>query len=231
MRGRLLRAGVAAASVAIVGAALACGGAGEGEGGSTEEEAAARAIAPGDRVVFTCDDGYRFAARFREDDVSLVLPYSVVDLPRAEAPGRYTDQRRFLRVWGDHQARYESPDGRRRRCAGVAAADPREESALLGYDYRAGGQEPGWVLEIDLDRSIRYTGDYGETVLVVPIPPIHDSAGSQVLHATGARDLHVVLAPGPCPDAMSGETFPDSVRVTIDGVTLYGCGGRIADDP
>lgn len=229
MRGRPRRAVGALTSAATLGAALACGGTGEGE--PAREEEAARAVASGDRVVFTCDDGYRFAARFRDDHVSLVLPYSIVDLARAQAQGRYADERRFLRVWGDHQARYESPDGGRRRCSGIVAADPREESALLGYDYRAQGQEPGWALEIDLERSIRYTGDYDQTVLVLPVPPVHDSARSQVLHATGGHDLRVVLTPGPCSDVMSGKSYPDSVRVTIDGVTLEGCGGRVVEEP
>ncbi|HUG41913.1 MAG TPA: hypothetical protein VMM12_15595 [Longimicrobiales bacterium] len=221
------------AAALMLGLALSCGGGGGGEPGEEpgEETGGPEGVAPGDRVVFTCDDGYRFAARFRDDAVSLVLPYAVVDLPRADAQGRYTDGGRFLRVWGDRQARYESADGGRRRCSGVAAADPREESALLGYDYRAQGQEPGWVLEIDRDGSIRYAGDYGETILVVPVPPIRDSAGSQILHATGTPDLRIVLTPGPCSDTMSGEAFPEHVEVTVDGVVLAGCGGRLDERP
>lgn len=220
----------------IAAACIGCGG-GAGDGpdadgpGTTDAEAGAagadtvRLGAPGSRAVFTCDDGYRFAVRFRENGASLVLPASTHDLALADAPGRYRDDRRFLRILDDDQARYESPDGGRRRCSGVVADGPREESALLGYDYRAVGQEPGWTLEIDEDRWLRFIGDYGATTILAPVPAAADSAGARVLHAvTDGHDLRVVVLPGPCEDVMSGEPFPDRVEVTVDGVALAGCG-------
>lgn len=230
-----LREGRSALVLGLAFALGACAGGGEGgEGGDAleDEEAEATAGLPGakagGRVVFTCDDGFKFAARFREDGVGLVLPFGNEDLPATDAEGRYGDAQRFLRVWGDLQARYEAPDGGRRRCTGVAAADPREESRLLGYDYRAVGQEPGWVLEIDEDRWIRYSGDYGATTVVTPVSPPVDSAAGTVLHSrTDAHELRVYIAPGPCEDAMSGEAYADHVEVTVDGVELKGCGEEL----
>ena len=207
----------------------AAGQVGERAGGGTgQEPEATGGFSAGDRVVFTCDDGYRFAARFREDAVALVLPWSLADLPAGEAPGRFADGQRFLRVYDDGRARYESPDGGHRQCRGARAEDPRHESALLGFDYRAQGQEPGWVLEVDLDGAVRYLGDYGETVLVLPAPTVHDSAGSRVLTAsTAAHRFRVVLTPGGCADVMSGDSFPESVDLLIDGRPLTGCGGPL----
>ena len=50
-------------------------------------------------------------------------------------------------------------------CRGRRAGDPWEEAALMGVQFRAVGQEPGWALDLLEGRWVRYVGDYGATRL------------------------------------------------------------------
>jgi len=113
---------------------------------------------------------------------------------------------------------------------GCAKTETREAdtAATQQYDFRAVGQEPGWHLELYTGKEMRLTYAYGERTAVTPMPaPTTDAAsGSQTFHAvTGANDLLVVIERKPCLDAMSGNPFPATVTVTINGETLRGCGG------
>ena len=97
-------------------------------------------------------------------------------------------------------------------------------------DFRAVGQEPGWLLEIRNGREIRLITDYGADTAVTPVPPAGtDSAtGARTYHAvTGAHDLQVLIQPAACTDAMSGEPYETTVTVTLDGRANHGCGGPL----
>ncbi|MGZ8412357.1 MAG: COG3650 family protein [Gemmatirosa sp.] len=95
-----------------------------------------------------------------------------------------------------------------------------------GVDFRAVGQEPGWLLDVDEGRSLRYVGDYGETRLTTPAPPPEVAPdGTRTWRArTGPRELVVVARPVPCRDGMSGAPFTHTVTVQVDGRELQGCG-------
>ncbi|WP_341503232.1 MliC family protein [Gallaecimonas sp. GXIMD4217] len=116
------------------------------------------------------------------------------------------------------EARLETPTGRR-HCREQVAEAPWEQSKLSGMDFRAVGNEPGWVLEIQGNRLLLVT-DYGNT-------RIEDSAevrefGDQSLFK-GQR-LDVTLAPGPCVDDMSGQRFETKVTIRLAGQAMKGCG-------
>jgi hypothetical protein len=97
-------------------------------------------------------------------------------------------------------------------------------------DFRAVGQEPGWLLEIRHARELRLITDYGADTAVTSVPPAEtDSAtGARTYRATvGARDLQVLIQPTACNDAMSGESYETTVTVTLDGHAYHGCGGPL----
>lgn len=97
-------------------------------------------------------------------------------------------------------------------------------------DFRAVGQEPGWLLEIRKGREIRLITDYGADTAFTPVPPVRtDSAtGAHTYHAvTEAHDLEVLIRPAACTDAMSGEPYVTTVTVTLDGRAYHGCGGPL----
>ena len=89
--------------------------------------------------------------------------------------------------------------------------------------YMALGTEPGWTLEITPDR-LNYTGDYGETKIMVPNPGARPSMNGK---AYMTDRLSVVIKHAACSDGMSDRRYADTGRVTADGKSLEGCGGKI----
>ena len=96
-------------------------------------------------------------------------------------------------------------------------------------DFRAVGQEPGWLLEIRHGRDMLLITNYGADTAVTPVPRAEtDSAtGARTYHATGTRDLRVLIQPTACIDAMSGESYETTVTITLDGREYHGCGGPL----
>ena len=97
-------------------------------------------------------------------------------------------------------------------------------------DFRAVGQEPGWLLEIRHAREMRLITDYGADTAVAPVPPpgTDSASGARTYHAVaGARDLQVLIQPTACTDAMSGESYETTVTITLDGRAYQGCGGPL----
>jgi hypothetical protein len=97
-------------------------------------------------------------------------------------------------------------------------------------DFRAVGQEPGWLLEIRNASEIRLITDYGADTAITPVPPAEtdSTTGARTYHAvTEAHDLQVLIQPSACTDAMSGEPYETTVTVTLDGRAYHGCGGPL----
>jgi hypothetical protein len=97
-------------------------------------------------------------------------------------------------------------------------------------DFRAVGQEPGWLLEIRHAREMRLITDYGADTAVTAVPPAEtdSTTGARTYRApAGSRDLQVVIQPTACTDVMSGEPYETTVTVTLDGRAYHGCGGPL----
>lgn len=48
---------------------------------------------------------------------------------------------------------------------------PWDDARRRGVEFRAIGQEPGWMLEIDAGKSMYLLADYGEKKVTTPAPP------------------------------------------------------------
>lgn len=96
-----------------------------------------------------------------------------------------------------------------------------------GVTFRAVGQEPGWLLEIQDDERMRLLTGYGVDTVVVPVPaPVIDAPARTTTYraATQENDVVVTIREEPCFDAMSGERFSRTVDVVVNGTALHGCG-------
>jgi len=104
-----------------------------------------------------------------------------------------------------------------------------ENARAAGVDFRAVGQEPGWILDIYTRGIIKFAWDYGEEYAEFAIAePTYPQEGATRYEANSdGRALVVLIRRAPCQDAMSGQAFPSTVEVTIDGRTLDGCGGSV----
>lgn len=98
-----------------------------------------------------------------------------------------------------------------------------------GVDYRAVGQEPGWLLEIFRDEKMVLHYDYGgeRAEFSYDRPQRGEGAMTYQLES-GEQQLVVRMAIAPCHDAMSGQPYPDTVSVYYRDETLerelQGCG-------
>lgn len=101
-----------------------------------------------------------------------------------------------------------------------------DEARQRGVDFRALGNEPGWVLEIrDAPVRIDLSVDYGQTThAFTDVTREAGSARTTYRAQHGAHSLEVVLEDLSCEDTMSGEAFETTVAVRLDGETLHGCG-------
>jgi uncharacterized membrane protein len=99
-----------------------------------------------------------------------------------------------------------------------------------GVDFRAIGQEPGWTLEIWDGERMEFVGDYGERRVTVPAPPPETPDTEDYMAyriRTDAHTVEVIIVPTECQDVMSGQPFPATVTVTVDGDEYRGCGRAI----
>ena len=110
----------------------------------------------------------------------------------------------------------------------VPDSPPPAAPAPAAAGLRALGQEPGWLLEIRPDREIDFSYDYGEKRVSTPVPVPEMSGRQTVYHAvTEANDLRVEIVEEACADVMSGQPYPATVRVTLNGDVYEGCGGPL----
>jgi putative lipoprotein len=182
-----------------------------------------------DRTVYRCADGYAFTVIPHERGVSLMLPERTVELPPAPdlSGTRFEGEGIVFESRGD-EARLETPSATRTGCVGQPADGPWEAARLRGVDYRAVGQEPGWTLEIEEGVEIRFETDYGETRATAPAPaPQVDGTRRTYRARTAAHEIVVQIDRTPCQDIMSGEPFPTTAAVWLDGREHLGCGREL----
>ena len=110
--------------------------------------------------------------------------------------------------------------------ANEATPAPPPPAAAAGEPYTARGQEPGWALKIDKGR-LDYQGNYGEKAINVAAPAPQPLANGR-RYATPR--LTVAITYKRCNDAMSGHGYEHEVKVTADGESYDGCGGKRRTD-
>lgn len=111
----------------------------------------------------------------------------------------------------------------------LAAMPSWENAPAAGVDFRAVGQEPGWLLDIYTRGIIKFAWNYGENysefAIAEPTYP-QEGATRYEAHSDGVA-LVVTIRRFPCNDGMSGEAYPSTVEVVVDGTTLRGCGRNV----
>jgi len=104
-----------------------------------------------------------------------------------------------------------------------------EDARARGVEFRASGNEPGWVWELLSDRMV-FVGAYGAdrmTTSRVDAPNASTQGGAVYLGVAESRRMTVRVVPGPCVDTMSGELTMSTVQVELDGKTYRGCGDAL----
>jgi len=102
-----------------------------------------------------------------------------------------------------------------------------EGAKLRGVSYRAIGQEPPWVLEIDRENGFLLVTGYGEKKQRFPyVEPMTDSAQRTSIYTseTNGDGITITIQGRDCRDSMSGEAFSSQVEISWRGQRLHGCG-------
>ncbi|MBC7768004.1 MAG: hypothetical protein H7124_04395 [Phycisphaerales bacterium] len=104
-----------------------------------------------------------------------------------------------------------------------------EGARAAGVDFRAVGQEPGWILDVYTQQRISLVWDYGESSADFPLttPTYPQEGATRYESAMNGRTLAVTIRRYPCNDGMSGQAYPSTVEIVIDGRTLTGCGRSV----
>lgn len=103
-----------------------------------------------------------------------------------------------------------------------------------GVDYRAVGQEPGWLLEISRGENMVLRYDYAQRTAAVPyIEPEQARDRRVFVNDRGEDRLEIVIENRPCSDVMSGQPYPDTVIVYFRNAgtqrVLKGCGRALPE--
>lgn len=101
-----------------------------------------------------------------------------------------------------------------------------QDARARGVDFRANGQEPGWVVELKEGENITAVLDYGATSLLLPTPSGDSEADGTVTYDASTDTDHLVLSikAKTCVDPMSGESHPTTVALTVNDKAYQGCG-------
>ena len=157
----------------------------------------------------------------------VALPDTAVVLPAvvSASGARYGDGAYTYWVKGT-EARIETPTATYPACPVLPYESVWEGARLRGVDFRATGNEPGWLLEIHDGDSLVFAMDYGARRIATPAPPPEQPRpGTQVYRiTTEAHTATVTLEDRACADTMADETFPATVTLVLDGATYHGCG-------
>ena len=179
--------------------------------------------------VFECTRDFSFVARTETNRVWLFLPGNTIELPRVRSASGEKFSADGDTFWnkGD-EAMIEAGTLEYAGCKNNRARAIWEHAKLNGVDFRAVGNEPGWYMEISNRKEILLVTDYGQQTRRLTAKSIQSSPETRTTVYHAANDetvVEVVLEGKPCSDTMSGEAFPTTVSVNVEGDRFYsGCG-------
>lgn len=182
-----------------------------------------------EEVHFRCGDAMAFAVRFGEGVALIRLPETELELPQVEAASgaRYAADGYELHIQ-NAEATFTTPGATHRDCAVQDEASVWEQARNRGVVFRAIGQEPGWVAEMNEHGVMTLSLDYGETELELrDVTRGEEEDGFVLSGQSGGRDVLLHARNERCEDVMSGERFNMSVMLTVNGDEYSGCGRKL----
>ena len=169
-----------------------------------------------------------FRALVRPDSLALRVPAAfggdTRHLARARAASGAKYKGGAATVWSKGGTATVEIDGQRlENCTIAPQTEPQDEHPP-NLQFRAVGQEPGWIVEVT-DDSLRFAWAYGQREVTASQFGT-DTDDKRVLYRadTDRGPLRVVARPQYCTDPMNGRLFSHTVTVTLAGDVHTGCG-------
>jgi hypothetical protein len=180
-----------------------------------------------DRAFYACPDDLVFAVDYFADGARLTLGDRTVRLLRHPAdPARFGDG--SLQLEMDDGEALLSDGGETVRCHAEGTGEVWRDAIRRGVVFRGLGQEPGWLVELDGDGEMEIVLDYGAELIQVAVPPPDRTERGLEYHVrTPFQEIRLLIEDRPCRDIMSGEPFPSTITLRVDGRTYDGCGIRL----
>ncbi|MEM0955892.1 MAG: MliC family protein [Pseudomonadota bacterium] len=183
------------------------------------------ATSVGKTLVYECEDT-DIVVRTGAGEVVVHTSDDFRVLPQVKTASgaRYEDD--SMMYWSKGtEAMFQVGDRRYAGCILNPARAPWEEARRRGVSFRALGQEPGWVLEIQPGRHMLMDADYGGLRVLVPAPESELTEGGERYESTTeSHSLQVDIVLDTCADSMSGAVYTNRVTVNLDGRIFKGCG-------
>jgi uncharacterized membrane protein len=194
-----------------------------------QREALGKQVDPNAQTfVFECGDDFNFTARTENERAWLFLRRDTIQLPQVPAASGVKFEEGGNMFWiKGNEAMLTTANRTHEDCKNNHRKAVWEHAKLNGVDFRAVGNEPGWVLEISNQANILFITNYGQSR--------HAFAGAGVSSATQglttiyeARNdqdrIEIKLTATRCGDTMSDEKFPVTVKVLLNQNEFNGCG-------
>jgi len=170
-----------------------------------------------------------FRALVRPDSLTLQTPAPFGDDVRRLSSVRAASGAKYeggsAMVWSKGNTATVHIDGQRfQDCTVAPQTEGKENGTHQGLQFRAIGQEPGWLVEVT-DDSLRFAWAYGQHEVTAPRFRKETDAGRILYMAeTNRGTVRIVANPQQCTDPMNGRLFSHTVTVTLVGDTHTGCG-------
>lgn len=194
------------------------------------EPVAAAAPEVGRTFVYDCPGDVSFTVRSGPGELALWAPeelgsgYVVLSQEASASGARYSEGDVSF-VSKDDQATIEFAGRRFADCEANPAKAPWADAKRRGVTFRALGQEPSWVFEVQGQDLLVLITDLGATRHEFPFTaPAADGATTTYRSAGEAGELVATITRTPCADTMSGEAFDVTAAISFGGTTLRGCG-------
>lgn len=177
-------------------------------------------------IAWQCSGQLQFDALADDISARLSILGNEQQLPRtaSDSGARYANDDTVF--WIKGKEAMLQLDGKEYQCK----VDRMIEMARdAGIDFRAIGQEPGWILDILEGSGFILQYDYGQQRAQLPWtrPQVLDD-GTRIYFVEHEREsLKVVIEPEFCTDAMSGQAYAFTVRVAYADMHLDGCGREL----
>lgn len=179
--------------------------------------------------VWTCDDGSTLHTSNAADANAIVLHLPDGDrrLPQVPAASgvKYEDAATLFWTKGT-EATFERRPGGVLTCREQRALSLVADARARGVTFRGHGNEPGWLLEVGPADTVTFEDRYGESrVTYTDVTTAKAADGATTYSGTHtAGTIRVTLRQQPCQDSMSGDGFPTTVKVLVNGERQQGCG-------
>ncbi|OOG22909.1 hypothetical protein B1C78_13260 [Thioalkalivibrio denitrificans] len=174
--------------------------------------------------MYQCGD-VRVEARSSNGHLRLMLPDRNLDLQWHPDRSAYiADDNSVFRPHADGAELHLAGAGPV-ECSVTTARSPWVVARERGVHYRAVGQEPGWVVEVDggIAPSMRVILDYGQRTLEVSTSRVLEMPeGFEGRADQKSVRLHIFREA--CHDSMSGEAFDTRAELHVGGRLYSGCG-------